>query len=114
MKKFFVSLTFIVAYTAFLSIGVECLLMLLGVAMAISLDGSAVTEQYPRFIPFCLATGSFALIALIATFVINIKVSDRLGYTQREWQIQAIAAIVASVPMIQLWETLFEFLQRRL
>ena len=114
MKKILLASAFIIAYAAFLSLGMECLLNLLSVFMAISLDGGAVTKQYPRFIPFCIIVGILALVALVAIFVINIKASDRFGFTKKLWWTQMIIAVVVSVPMIKLWETLFDFLQKTL
>ena len=80
--------------------------------MAISLDGAAVTKQYPRFIPFCIIVGILALVALVAVFVMNLKASDKFGFTKRHWWAQMIIAVLVSVPMIKLWETLFDFLQK--
>ena len=40
MKKFLLTLAFVIAYATFLSIGLECLLNVLGMSMAISLDGT--------------------------------------------------------------------------
>lgn len=112
MKKILLASAFIIAYAIFLSLGMECLLCLLGAAMAISLDSASVTAQYPRFIPFCIIVGILALVALVAIFVINIKASDRFGFTKKLWWAQMIIAVVISVPMIKLWETLFDFLQK--
>lgn len=114
MKKILLASAFIIAYAAFLSLGMECLLNLLSVFMAICIDGGAVTKQYPRFIPFCFIVGILALVALVAIFVINIKASDRFGFTKKLWWAQMIIAVVVSVPMIKLWETLFDFLQKTL
>lgn len=112
MKKIFLTFAFIIAYAAFLSLGMECLLNLLSVFMAVALDGGAVTKQYPRFIPFCIIVGILALVALAAVFVMNLKASDKFGFTKRLWWMQMIIAAVVSVPMIKLWETLFDFLQK--
>ena len=112
MKKILLASAFIIAYAAFLSLGMECLLNLLSVFMAISLDGGAVTKQYPRFIPFCIIVGILALVALVAVFVMNLKASDKFGFTKRLWWAQMIITVVISVPMIKLWETLFDFLQK--
>ena len=112
MKKYFLAIIFVIACATFLSIGLECLLNLLGLSMAISLDGAAVTKQYPRFIPFCVIVGLGALVLLIATFVLNLKKSEKYGLTKELWWIQSIFSIVISFPMVKAWELLFEFLQR--
>ena len=112
MKKILLVFTFIIAYATFLSLGTECLLNLLSVFMAVSLDGGSVTKQYPRFIPFCIIAGILALVSLVAVFVMNLKASDKFGFTKRLWWAQMIIAVVVSVPMIKLWETLFDFLHK--
>ena len=99
----------ILANAAFLSLGLECLLNLLGLAMAISLDSSM---QYPRFIPFCILCGIVALLGLIAVLVLNIKVSEKLSLTKLIWLLEYIFAVILSIPMIKLWEMLFEFMQK--
>ena len=112
MKKYFLAIIFAIAYATFLSIGLECLLNLLGLSMAISLDGPPVTKQYPRFIPFCFIVGIFALASIIGTFILNLIASEKLGFTKKIWWIQSIFSLVISFPMVKVWELLFEFLQR--
>jgi hypothetical protein len=102
---------FIIAYASALSIGMECLLNLFGISMGIALDSNTV-NQYPRFIPFCVAVGFLALITLALLFILNIKVSEKLDYTKRALYIQPIFAFVVSIPMIKLWEMLFEYMQK--
>lgn len=114
MKKFLLAFVFAIAYAIPLSICFECLLNLLGVAMAISLDGSAVSEQYPRFIPFCLIVVIFALASIVAIFILNLKASEKIVFTKSLWITEMIIAFVISIPMIKLWEMLFEFLQKTL
>ena len=99
----------ILTNAAFLSLGMECLLNLLGLAMAISLDSS---PQYPRFIPFCIVCGMVALLGLIAMLILNIKLSEKHEFTKSVWIFEYVVAFVVSVPMIKLWEMLFEFLQK--
>ena len=112
MKKYFLAFTFVIAYAIFLSLGFVCLLNLLGVAMAISLDGAAVTKQYPRFIPFCLITGILAVVTLVVIFISNLKVSKKVGISQKIRWAQVIIVAIGSIAMIKLWELLFDFLQR--
>ncbi len=103
-------LLFIIAYAVFLSIGMECLLNLLSISIGLSLDGPP--NPYPRFIPFCFVVGSFALVALVLLVILNIKESERLDYTKRVWCIQSTVAFVISLPMIKLWEMLFDYLHK--
>ncbi|MBE6693702.1 MAG: hypothetical protein E7589_02940 [Ruminococcaceae bacterium] len=112
MKKLFFALACAVAYATFLGMGLECLFNLLGLTMAISLDGAVVTKQYPRFIPFCILAGFVALAALVAIFIFNLKVSEKYSFTKKIWWMQMIIAVIISLPMIKAWEMLFEFLQK--
>ncbi len=104
---------FTITYSIFLSLGMECLLNLLGAAMAVSLDGKSVIDQYPRFIPFCLGVGFLSLIAIIIVLILNIKKSEKLGYTKAVWIAQSICSFIISLPMIKGWELLFRYLQEK-
>ena len=79
--------------------------------MSISLDGLSVTEQYPRFIPFCFLGGIIALLALIVIFIINFKLSEKLELTPIIWSVQYILAFALSFLMVSIWIRIFEFLQ---
>ena len=105
-------LLFIIAYATFLSLGMECLLNLLGISMGISLDGQSAANQYPRFVPFCVVVGFLAFVALVLLVILNLKASERLDYTKRIWCVQSILAFLVSIPIIKLWEMLFEYMQK--
>ena len=109
MKKILLAITFATTYGIFLSLCLECFLNLLGMSMAISLDGASVTQQYPRLIPFCLIVGILALAALVGIFILNFKVSEKYGFTKKGWWMQMIITVAISIPMIKPWEMLFEF-----
>ena len=109
MKKSICVILSILANAAFFSLGMSCLLHLLSLAMAISLDSSA---QYPRFIPFCIILGTVASLGLIAMLILNIKASEKLCFTKSGWLFEYISSFILSVPMIKLWEMLFRFLQK--
>ena len=109
MKKSICVILFVLANAASLSLGIECLLNLLSLSMAISLDS---VEKYPRFIPFCLTLGIVALLGLVAMLILNIKISEKLNFTKTIWIFEYALALVLSIPMIKIWETLFEFLQK--
>ena len=109
MKKVTYIILSILANAALFSLGIECLLNLLSLSMAISLDS---VVKYPRFIPFCIVLGIVALLGLIAMLILNIKVSEKLGFTKTIWIFEYALALVLSVPMIKIWDTLFEFLQK--
>ena len=102
---------FLLANASLLSLGIECLLNLSGIVMAIALDGSSVTKQYPRFIPFCIVLGFVAFLGLIAMLFLNIKASEKYRFTKSVWIFEYIVAFVLSIPMIKIWEMLFDFFQ---
>ena len=108
MKKATYIILSILANAALFSLCMECLLNLLSLSMAISLDS---VVKYPRFIPFCIVLGIVALLGLIAMLILNIKASEKLGFTKTIWIFEYVFALVLSLPMIKLWEILFDFLQ---
>ena len=114
MKKAAYGMLFVytVANAALLSLGIECLLNLLASVMAVSLDAPSAAEQYPRFLPFCMVLGIVALLGLVAVLILNIKSSERLVFTKSAWIFEYVLAAVLSMPMIKLWEMLFDFLHK--
>ncbi len=99
----------VLANAILLSLGMECFLYLLSSFMAVSLDS---TLSYPRFIPFCIVLGIAALLGLSAMLMLNIRVSEKLKFTKSVWLWEYIVAFVLSIPMLKLWEMLFDFLQK--
>ena len=99
---------FTLAYTAMLSLGMQSLLYVLGMGFALSLDS---TPSYPHFFPFCLATGVFATIALVALVFLNVKVSQRFAYNKIKWGIQSAVVFFLSMYMTTYWKMLFEYLR---
>ena len=110
-KKILFALCFAISFGILLGLGFECLLILLGEVMAISLDSGAL-GQYPRFIPFCIIAGFLSLAAIIALVIANIKLSDKIGYTKALWIFQVVTAILLSLPCIKVFEMLFDLLQK--
>lgn len=111
MKKSILVLlsVFTLGNAVFLSLGLTCLLDLLSLSMGISLDSEI---QYPRFIPFCILLGVLSLLGLVAILVLNIKASEKFPFTKLTWYVQSIIALFLSIPMMKLWQMLFEFLQK--
>jgi len=103
---------FIIIFAALLSLGMECLLILLCISMGIALDSSAPVNQYPRFLPFCIIVGFLVLVSLVLLVFVNIKVSKKINYTKRTWWVQSVLAFFVSIPMIKLWEMLFDSMQK--
>ena len=101
--------TFTLGNTAFLSLGLTCLLDLLSLSMRIFLDGSPVRE-----VLFYIVLGIISLLGLVAMVALNIKVSEKLTFTKFIWCFQYISAFVLSIPMIKLWQMLFDFLQKNI
>ena len=102
---------FAAAYALFLSLGLTCLLNLVGIIFASAIDGGVI-DEYPRFIPFCYIIGVLSLISIVVCFVLNIKSASKSGFTGKVWAIEFICAFAASFPMAALWEMLFGFLQK--
>lgn len=110
MKKAVIVLGFSLAYGILFSLGSSCMLNLLGIGMALSLDGG-ILNQYPRFIPFCMLVGILTLAAIVILFIYQFYAAEKLGFTKRMWYVQFLSAVVTAIPMIELWERLFVFLR---
>lgn len=110
--RLFAYSAFTVLSSCFFSLIIACLLELAGICFAVSLDGRGVMERYPRFIPFCAVVGVLALGALAVVTAFNVKKAKSLGYTKSIWLIQYAFAFLGSVPLVFLWELLFDFLQK--
>jgi hypothetical protein len=111
MKKsiFIILPAFTLGNATFLSLGMTCLLDLLSISVGISLDSEI---EYPRFIPFCIILGIVALLGVGFLLFGNIKISEKIIFTKWIWYFQYIFAFVLSIPMIKLWQMLFDFLQK--
>ena len=97
--------------TLLFSLGLACLLQLLGVAMAAALDGEAVIAQYPRLIPFCLIVGLLALAGLVCLGLATATMRGNDRLTKRAVWLTYVGAFVLSLPALWLWEAAFRFLQ---
>lgn len=111
-KKWFLASAFAIVCALSLSLGIVCFLHLSGVVVATAAFGDPISEQYPRFIPFCLFVGLLAIIALVATFITYLKASKKLAFTQTMCWIPVIISVVISAPMLLLWGMLFDYLQQ--
>ena len=111
MKKTSVlwSAIFAALYAILGGLGLECLLMLLGITMSVSLDSH---PSYPRLLPFCMIVGFLSLILLALLVCFNIKVSRKVGFSGKLWIVQWIGAVALLLPMAKLWELFFEFLRK--
>ena len=91
-----------------LGLGMTCLLNLFGLVLAMSLDS---TPRYPRFGPFCLLVGVAALLGLVLVFLWSVKNFERFAYTKKTWIVQYVGAFVLSIPMLGVWERVFDLLR---
>ena len=112
-KSAYIYLPFsILTNAAFFSLGISCLLNFLGIAMAISLDSGSGLDRYPRFAPFCIIVGILSLVCLFFLLFLNVKHSEKLGFTKAAWLSLYISSFILSFPMLKLWENVFVFLQK--
>lgn len=114
MKKYLPAFLFSLVYALLLSALLVCFLRVFGIALAVALDGSAVTGQYPRFLPFCLIAGAVSLALAAITFLLNRKAAETNGFIKRFWWTEAVAAVVCAVPLVPIFELLLSFLQETL
>ena len=101
---------FTLGHSLVMGMGLACLLRLLGMAMAMSLD-SSVVEEYPRFLPFCLLLGLGALVGLCLLTLFNLRTAKRVGYTKVTWSIQVALVLLLALPSARMWTELLSFLQ---
>lgn len=107
-KKRIVVPVLIAINAALLGLGMSCLLHLFGIVLAVSLDS---TPRYPRFGPFCLFVGVAALLGLILVFLWSVKISEKHDFTKRIWLVQYVCAFILSIPMLGVWERVFDVLR---
>ena len=111
-KKTLVALSFTAVYAVFLSLGFMCLLKLFGIYIAAMMFEISILGEYPRLIPFCVIVGFIALISLIALFVLNLKVAEKLEFSKGIWWIEMASATILSLLLVIPWGMLFEYLQK--
>ena len=79
----------------------------------VSLDSDlTVMGEHRGFLLFCIVLGLLATAAIIALLVFNIKTAEKFDYSKKTWYVQMISALVISLPMLKIWEMLFEYLQK--
>ena len=65
------------------------------------------------FLRFTLVCATFFIIALLGIVVLaifNSKLNKKIGITKRMWCIQYILSLIFAIPMMYVWEMLFDFL----
>lgn len=99
-------------YASFLSLGLECSWIIFGILLAnAAFGGKPMIEEYPRLVPFCVLAGLFALIAILVLVSLNVFVAKKLKNTKITWIIEAVCTIILSLPMIKIWEIVFDYLR---
>jgi hypothetical protein len=108
MKKLCTVTALILINAVLLSLTVECLLNLFSFSMAISID---TAPEAPTSLPLILALTAVALLLLVGAFLARLKLSDRFRFTEKSLYLQYALAFLLSVPLIKLWEMLFDLLK---
>jgi hypothetical protein len=114
MKKIKTVLFFSLLYSVFISLLLVSFLNLLGIALAVGIDGRAVAERYPRFIPFCVIVGALSFFAILAVFHFNKEKAVSCDHTARTWCVQVLLSIAFSLPLTLAMGEAVELLQRAL
>ena len=102
-------LVFIAAYATVFSLGMTSWMNWLGI---VAFDDPSAIKQYPRFSPFCVAVGLLAIASAVLLLFFNMKAAQKFNFSKKNWILQMISAVVVSIPMIELWEMIFAFLQK--
>ena len=110
-NKWLIAVALSVAYALILSVGMVCFQYLFGVALTHAVFGGVI-DDYPRFIPFCVFVGLFALVALFVMFYIDLRLSKKFNFSKIVWCVKIICAFIISILMIIPWHMLFELLRK--
>ena len=102
---------FTVANALFLSLGTECLLYLLSATM---MAFGSISSEFFNIISLSVVLGIVALSGLIGVLILSIKFSEKFHFSKAVWYIQYLGAAVLLLPMLKLWELLFDHLSKTL
>lgn len=86
-------------------------LLLQCVIYTLPLDIFAGFVYYPYLMSFCCAAGILALAGIVLLVFLEIKYSDKLSSTLQVFIGKIFCAVLLSLPMIKLWEMLFDVLR---
>ena len=117
MKKhtFLFSLLFAILYAVVLSFSIECLFQYIGTIGTVNIDSNIPTDNAEIIWYWTsLGAGILSTAALIAIFIFNFNLSDKLGYNKYTWWLQSAAAAVMAFFMVEPWQRLFDFLKETL
>ena len=111
-RKIYISTAgFTAFYAVFASLCACCLLQIVGGVLACSAFNEPFLSVYPRFVPFCIASGAFAFIIFCLLIYFDVRLSKKNGSTKILQIIKASCALCLSFPLLILWEMLFDHLQ---
>lgn len=103
---------FTLLYACFLSLGLECFLVLLEEYLArCFFGGKPMLEEYPRLVPFCLIVGLVALLSIFILIGLNIFATIKLKIPQTLWIVEVICSLLLSLPMLWFWHRIIEYLR---
>ena len=114
MKKFnkiIVATLMAVIFAFFVGMVIECMIIAFSFSFGVSPDANAA-QSYPRFEVFCRVAGFLSLGAMVGLAFLNVKLSDKLEYTDKIWKLQTVTVLVLSLPMMKICEMLIDFLRK--
>jgi hypothetical protein len=114
MKKFnkiIVATLMAVIFAFFVGMGIECMIIAFSFSFGVSLDANAA-PSYPGFEVFCRVAGFLSIGAMVGLAFLNVKLSDKLEYTDKIWKLQTVTVLVLSLPMMKICEMLIDFLRK--
>ena len=96
--KAFIVLSFSVIYGLLIGIGAVCFSNLLGSALALAAFGDSMSESNPRLTLLFLGVGFFFFALFIATALLNVKKSKKLGITKLMCVCEVILSLAVAIP----------------
>ena len=111
MKKLFVPL-FVAVNAVLLGLGWEASFCAMSLMFSFGIDGGG-RGLVSRFGLICIILAVVAFVAFVCVLLFNYNISDKLKYTPRVWIWQLILSFALSIPMLAVWEKLFDYLSLR-
>ncbi|MBE6569046.1 MAG: hypothetical protein E7658_02360 [Ruminococcaceae bacterium] len=108
MKRTVLVIAFTLFYALSVSFGCICLLQILGIGLALSLDGGSVLLQYPRFLPFCAVTAILDFAVFCILVVLHTKAAAKFAFTKTICCLQIVSAVILALPLMELWDLVFD------
>ena len=110
-KTYIITAAFTAFYAVFISLCACCSLQIVGGLLVRSAFNEPFLSVYPRFAPFCIASGAFSFIIFCLLIYFDVRLSKKNGSTRLLQIIKASCAVCLSFPLLILWEMLFDHLQ---